>query len=168
MDWGKCLVCQRDTDFSLHSVQFFNTSNSIKELATYDQELMVALAGVSDLKAAEGKYHLKCYTKYKRDAADVKRNAGKSDLPMAWLCSYLQNSASKGHIYVLNDMWLYYTELCAETQIDVPQSFGSRRASFKEKLEQLVKSDTILMFLKDVVTRKKVQSWYQRSFHIFQ
>ena len=121
-------------------MQSFNTSNSIIELATYDQKFRVALAGVSDLIAAEGKYHLKCYAKYKRDAADVKDNAGKSDLPMAWLCSYLQNSASKGHIYHLNDVWLYYTELCAEAQIDVPQSFGSRRASFKEKLEPLVKS----------------------------
>ena len=40
----------------------------------------------------------------------------------------------------MNDVWVYYTELCAETQVDIPQSFLSCRTSFKDKLELLVNS----------------------------
>ena len=60
IDWGKCLFCQEILDDSLHSVMSFNTSNAIIEAVKFDHKLSVVLAGVSDLIAAEAKYHLKC------------------------------------------------------------------------------------------------------------
>ena len=122
----------------IHCVQSFNTSIRIIEASQYSHKLSVALAGVNDLIAAEGQYHLKCYTKFLREASDVKRTADKNDLAMGWLCAELRNSASKGNVLELDEVWQYYYKLCEETNTKVQDSFISRRSSFKDKIESLM------------------------------
>ena len=52
---------------ALNQVQAFQTSQKILLNVASDRELSCRLAGVSDLIAAEGKYHLKCYTRFLRN-----------------------------------------------------------------------------------------------------
>ena len=54
---------------------------------------------------------------------------------MTWLCSELQASAEKGHVLELHDVFNRYCTLAKEAKIEIPSSFLSRRASFKEKLQ---------------------------------
>jgi uncharacterized protein YdcH (DUF465 family) len=137
IEWEKCLFCQEVKNEQLHSIQSFNTSNKILEAAHYDQKLSIALAGVNDLMAAEGSYHLKCYSKFQRDTKDIKDATAKGNLAMAWLITQLKTSSSKGHILALEEVWQYYTNLCQDTNEEVPRYFISRRTSFKEKVESL-------------------------------
>lgn len=57
--WKKCIVCQTDLkNVALNQVQNFDTSDRILKNAMFDKEMGCRLAGISDLIAAEGKYHL--------------------------------------------------------------------------------------------------------------
>ena len=68
----------------------------------------MALAGVNDLIAAEGKYHLKCYSKFTRDASEVRDSAAQHTLAISWLCVELKKNASRRHILELDEVWKYY------------------------------------------------------------
>ena len=138
IDWGKCVFCQNAKTETLHSIQTFNTSDKIINMARYDHQLNISLAGVHDLIAAEGKYHLKCYRAFSRKASHIQDVVRESDLAMGWLCSELQNSASRGHILSLDEVWQYYANLCHETHEEIPNSFISRRSSFKTKVKGFV------------------------------
>ena len=73
IDWSKCICCQTDVKkVALNQVQTFQTSQKILLNVTSDRELSCRLAGVTDLIAAEGKYHLKCYARFLRN---TERNA---------------------------------------------------------------------------------------------
>ena len=138
IDWGLCLFCQQCSRKTVHSVESFHTSNKIMQSVPYDHKLKVALGGVSDLMAAEGKYHLACYSKFLRDSAEFKEHAQKTGVAMGWLCTELRQSASKGHVLDLEEVWDYYQRLCEESGEKVPNSFLSRRSSFKDKLKETV------------------------------
>lgn len=90
------MFCQSKRDDHLHDVQSFNTSTTIIERAPYDPRLCIALAGVSDLIAAEGRYHLKCYSKFKCESSGAQESADKNELALNWLCSQLKNWLNKG------------------------------------------------------------------------
>ena len=98
----------------------------------------MALAGVSDLIAAETKYHLKCYSKFKRDTSDVHNIVKSAGFALGMLRTHLRERADKGHILHLNDVWDFYCDLCTEAQEVVPISIMSRRSTFKVKLEELM------------------------------
>ena len=70
--WDKCMFCQERCNDQLHSVQSFNTSKKIIDATRYDHKLSVAFAGICDLIASEGKYHLKCYANFLRDTTEVR------------------------------------------------------------------------------------------------
>ena len=71
------------------------------EAAKFDQEMSVRVAVVSDLIAAEGKYHLSCYVQFIRRTSQTKENSQHTDIVMIWLCNELQYSADHGHILEL-------------------------------------------------------------------
>ena len=108
------------------------------EAAKFDQKLSVALSDCYDLMAAEGKYHLKCYMQFQRNTMKNQNAAGSSDLAMAWLKNELELSAAQGHILEVNEIWSKYCQLCSETNKKVQASYLSRRASFTNKLKQIV------------------------------
>jgi len=72
VNWTLCMYCQEAKHEKLHDVSVLETSQRIIQLAQRDLPMRCRLVGVSDLVAAEGKYHLKCYTsflrRYSRDA----------------------------------------------------------------------------------------------------
>ena len=98
--------------------------------------LRVHLSTVNDLIAAEGKYHLRCYSKCKRDSSKAKQDEIKCiDLPMQWLVAELKENAQKGYVFELSEVFKRYCELCDTAETSVPLSFLSRRASFREKFQ---------------------------------
>lgn len=110
-------------------------SDQILDLSKYDQEAHVRLAGISDLIAAEGKYHANCLKKFMRNASKTKESSEKTDLAMEWLVKEIRQSAKKGHVLQLSEVWNRYCELAEKANVEVPASFRSRGATFKEKLQ---------------------------------
>ena len=96
------------------------------------------MAGVIDLIAAEAKYHLACFQAFKRSTEKVKQRWDNSDIAMIWLAQELSQSAEKGHVLLLNDVWERYEQLAEESSTRIQPSFYSRRATFREKLESQV------------------------------
>jgi hypothetical protein len=113
MDWSKCMFCQIDSK-GLSQVQTMGTSAKILQKAVFDKEMSYKLAGVNDLIAAEGKYHLKCYTKFQRNtdknAADFKEvNSDPRVACFEEIMSSLEKGLCRGHIYSLKAVWTSFS-----------------------------------------------------------
>jgi hypothetical protein len=87
------------------------------------------------LIAAEGKYHSKCLNAFKYDTQKTNKECETIDLAMIFLVQELGYAASKNQILQLSDVWERYCSLVAQTNGDIPQSFISRRTTFKEYLQ---------------------------------
>ena len=57
---------------------------------------------------------------------------------MIWLRKELRISADRGHILCLDDVWMRYEKLAEESGITIPNSFYSRRSTFKVKVQSLI------------------------------
>jgi hypothetical protein len=106
----------------------FKMSEQIIEISKFDYVLCTRLAGISDLTAAEAKYHLSCFSAFTRSA----------DLALVWLSKELEYAADKGHVIKLDDAWDRYTVLAEKAGITLPPSFVSRRATFNDKPMHMV------------------------------
>ena len=136
MNWEACIFCQNVVaNTKLSSVTTMKTSQRILEAAKFDQCRHVRMAGVSDLIASEGKYHPNCYKKFLRITSSTKEKSQQTDLAMQWLIDELKLAADKSHVLEMSEVWNRYCVLSEKAGVEVPQSFISRRASFKEKLE---------------------------------
>ena len=100
-------------------------SQRVIGVAKFDQMLSVALSVCNDLMAAEGKYHLKCYTQFQRNTMKNQNTAESSDLAMAWLKNELALSAAQGHILEVNEIESRYCQLCSEANEEVRSSYFS-------------------------------------------
>ena len=118
----------------LSSVMTFKMSENIIQNAQFNYKVRIRLSGVTDLTAAEAKYHLSCLSAFNRHREKAKREAKETDLGLVWLCEELEYAAGKGHVIKLSDAWERYTTLAEEAQIKIPSSFLSRKSTFKEKL----------------------------------
>jgi len=135
MDWNQCLFCQTSSQKQrIISVMTLKKSQEILQAAGFDRNLSVRLAGVNDLIAAEGKYHLACYSGFSKSVAKAKKGSKDIDIAMAWLCNELQHFADKGCVRELSTVWDRYCILAGEANVTIPQSYVSRRSSFKESL----------------------------------
>ena len=136
IDWSKCIFCQTDVKkVALNQVQTFQTSQKILLNVTSDRELSCRLAGVSDLIAAEGKYHLKCYARFLRN---TERNAQCSETDDANRCfeevmTLLRERLSQGHILSLKAVWTYFSHQLEEKYQLSPGDYRSNR--FKERIQ---------------------------------
>lgn len=137
-DWDKCLFCQNENSSQLRNVMTFNTNKQILEFAEYNFELRLRIGGISDLIAAEAKYHLACYSAAKRESEKVKNKAKDNDLALIWLCEELEYASEKGHVIKLSDAWERYTILAERACITIPAGFVTRRATFKENLVRIL------------------------------
>ena len=124
-----CLICQqKKAKQKLISITTFNKSQEILGAAKFDQEMSVHVAAVSDLIAAEGKYHLSCYVQFIRRTSQTKENSQHTDIAIIWICNELQYSADHGHILELREVWNQYRTMVKESNLDipVPPSFASQ------------------------------------------
>ncbi len=69
VNWEQCIFCQTEMKETTHQVMSFNRNDCIVELASVDFELSVRIAGITDLIAAEAKYHSSCLRQCQRLAA---------------------------------------------------------------------------------------------------
>ena len=121
---------------ALNQVQTFQTSQKILLNVASDRELSCGLAGVSDLIAAEGKYHLKCYTRFLRN---TERNEQRSETDDANRCfeevimTLLRERLSQGHILSLKAVWTYFSHQLEEKYQLSPGDYRSNR--FKERIQ---------------------------------
>ena len=151
--WEACIFCQNtDAKDKLSSATTFKMSDQILEAAKYDQRLSVHLAGVSDLIASEGKYHVSCFVKFTRQSSKAKEQCTKVDLAMQWLVQELKKAAQRSHVLELSEVWKRYCKLAGIAHVQIPPSFLSRRASFKEKLAPQVED------VYDFINMKKKQA----------
>ena len=84
--------------------------------------------------AAEGKYHNKCRTAFNYRTQKNKQESEHTDVAMIFLCTELTYAAEQNQVLLLSDVWTRYKVLAEDTGSQIPQSFISRRSSFKEKL----------------------------------
>ena len=150
--WEACIFCHNtDAKDNLSSVVLttFKMSDHILKASKYDQRLSVHLAGVSDLIASEGKYHVSCFVKFTRQSSKAKEQCTKVDLAMQWLVQELKKAAQRSHVLELSEVWERYCKLVDIAHVQIPPSFLSRRASFKEKLAPQVED------VYDFINRKK-------------
>ena len=119
------------------------TSEKILRNASTDEEMSCRLAGVSDLIAAEGKYHLKCYGRFQRNSSKVARSnqVQDSDSDLRGTCfeetmSLLENGMSRGNIYSLKAVWTYFSRrLEVHYHLDPGVYRGNK---FKEKIQRFL------------------------------
>ena len=96
-------------------------SQQILEGAKCDHDLSLQVAGVSDLIAAEGKYHPNCYKKFQKKVSRSGMAAkDESGAVLLWLIEELKMSAEQGNILELKEVWLRFSSLAAEQNVDIP------------------------------------------------
>ena len=108
MKWTSCIFCQDPTvKEKIILVQTKLTSVKIIEAAKYDQQIQLRLAGVNDLIADEGKYHLRCYSKFIRETDQIKNSECSQtvDVAMQWVVNQLHHSTEQGHVLEVSKVW---------------------------------------------------------------
>lgn len=136
--WDKCAFCQVHTNESLSSVMTFKMSEQIIEISKFDKILCIRFAGILDLIAAEAKYHLSCFSAFKRSRDKTKSEMEDNDLALVWLSKELEYAADKGHVIRLDEAWERYTILAEKAGNTLASTFISRRVTFKEKLMHMI------------------------------
>lgn len=122
----------------LSSVMTKQVSDQIIQDSSFDHKIGLWLTGVINLIAAEAKYHLACLGAFNRSTTKIKQimqtDSEDPGLVMVWLCKKLHQSAAKGHVILLEDVRERYKELSEKSSTLIPNSYYSRRTTFKEKL----------------------------------
>ena len=98
--------------------------------------MRIRLAGVNDLHAADGKYHLKCLSKFKRQCKSSKAKTEADDFVMTDMCLTIEKGLSRGHVYDMNDVWNSYKRRRQEIGQAVPKKYESRKQTFYEDLKK--------------------------------
>ena len=112
MQWDKCMFCQNPGGV-LSQVQTLEASAKILKGSKNHLHLQYCLAGISDLVAAEGKYHLKCYSKFVKQLSTNENSEECGDCGLWTLNQACFNSVieeleaglEKGNIYSIKTVW---------------------------------------------------------------
>ena len=89
-------------------------SDQIIQASSLDYKIGLRLAGVIDLIAARSKYQLTCLRAFTRSTNKTKKDPNNTDLAMILVCQELHQSADKGHVILLDDVWERYKELAED------------------------------------------------------
>lgn len=143
--WEKCIFCQEDKPHeNLHNIQVLKTSENILQLARLDTELRCRLAGVNDLIAAEGKYHLICYRAFFRKYQSSTSGPGADPYAIYLdnVADELRTGLARGEIYNLKTVWERYCALVEDFDLE-PGIYKSY--NFKTKLDKLLKGKALFV-----------------------
>lgn len=117
-------------------------SKKILEIALWDKTMRYRLANVTDLIAAEGKYHLPCYRTFARKYTDkngkIKSTFAHStpeDIALDNTVDELMRGLSLHKVYSLPTVWERYCQFLRDFNVE-PGVYRSNR--FKSKLEKLL------------------------------
>ena len=133
VDWEKCIFCQSVKRLDLHNIEYMKKSIQIMEDGSLDPVMRVRLSGISDLPAAEGKYHLSCLVNFERKVERIRKSGilPSQDLAMPELCKILEHGLALGHVYDMGSVWEKYLQITeAIPESEIPQKYLSRRQSF--------------------------------------
>ena len=124
------MFCQKSVKREeLHNIEYMEKSNQIMSNALFDPIMRVRLSGVSDLPAAEGKYHLPCLVKFESKVEKIRKTGTlpSQDLAMPELCRILGHGLARGHVYDMGSVWEKYQQITEETpESEIPQRYLSR------------------------------------------
>lgn len=97
------------------------------------------LAGVTDLVAADARYHLQCYVEFNRKASKSYTSTAETprDICFNKVASEVSTGLARGDIYSLNDVWDRYSSLRREFGIEAG-SYRDNRFRLKEKLHRML------------------------------
>ena len=112
------MFCQKDkSGVKLFNCQTMATSTKIIDLSEYDTVMRYRLAGVHDLPAAEGKYHLSCYRAFEhkhskpRQCGHIPEDESDEDSMSFHTVMKDLESGLKREVFSLKMMWTYYCNL---------------------------------------------------------
>ena len=123
----KCAFCQIDRKEFLYTVSESETSDYIKNNSKLSLRLYIALSTVSDCPCAELKYHLSCYTRFKRLVDKSEKEERTVDYAMHYIIDELNNSASKGDVILLDDVWERYESYVIKYNTQSTGSYKDKR-----------------------------------------
>ena len=142
VDWNICIFCQATSTVDLHNIATFALSEKIISLSENDLVMSVRLSGISDLIAAEGKYHLKCLVtferRHSRRMAKPPDEQEDTDIIIEDLCENLVKGLSRGNVYDLGAVWEKYQSMCLEVGVAPPNRYVSRRKTFHDSIQARV------------------------------
>ena len=106
--------------------------------AVNDREMICRLAGISNLIAAEGKYHLKCYMHYLKKSIQKISEDNEDAYVRCFkeVMGLLEKRLSQGHIYSLKAVWTYYSNRLEQNYHVQPKVYTSNR--FKERIQDFL------------------------------
>ena len=116
----ECSICFEFSSAS-SAARFSVLSDAVIEAARSDYDMRYKLAGISDLFAADARYHLHCYVNFKRRTSGADQTANTHDpvkICVQRVVQDLSTGLSHGEIYNLLDVWNRYSELLSEFQIE--------------------------------------------------
>lgn len=141
--WEICIFCQEDkSQENLHTIQVLRTSENILQLAQLDTVLRCRLAGVNDLIAAEGKYHLICYRAFSRKYQSTTPRADPYAICLDNVADELRTGLARGEIYSLKTVWERYCEIIEDFNLE-PGTYNSHH--FKTKLDKLLEGKALFV-----------------------
>ena len=85
-------------------------SSRIIKLSQNDPIMRYRVSGVNDLGAADGKYHLRCYSAFVRRHSDDKKG-DTIDICFCTVMDELREDFHRGEIYSIDTVWTRYCEL---------------------------------------------------------
>ena len=130
MSWEKCMFCQTEKREKLRDVQTKDTSKKIIEMSQHDPVMHYRMSGVSDLIAAEGRYHLKCYTDFLRKHSSCGR-AKHGDVCFSMVMNEMKDGMDKGNVYSIDTIWNRYCSLLSQVG-EIPAAYHSR--NFRDRI----------------------------------
>ena len=103
--------------------------------------MRVRLDNVSDLVAAEGKYHVQCWIRFQRNITASSLKSGgdkKRDGCLYILCPNILTGLNSGHVYDMGSIWVHYEKLCLNQSMPIPQKYVTRRQSFYNDIQDIL------------------------------
>ncbi len=139
---GLCIFCQKDTSKPTCLVMTEPVSNKILQMIQDDNIMSCRLAGISDLIAADARYHLQCYVEYCRKSKSSKDSCSSSNVDpyLSQVIQELRDGMSRGEVYTLKDVWQHYSNLLTKAG-DEPGLYKNCRRIFKQKLEKCMPNE---------------------------
>jgi len=136
LNTSRCIFCQEESSKKTYLFARLDVSDAVIEAARSDYDMRYKLAGISDLVAADARYHLHCYVNFKRRTSGTDQTANTHDpvrICIHRVVQELSTGLSHGKIYNLLDVWNRYSELLSEFQIEAGL-YRDNKSRFKDKL----------------------------------
>lgn len=139
MNTDLCIFCQEKSSKKTFLVATFEVSDRIIKGAQTDYVMRCRLAGISDLVAADARYHLQCYVQFNRKVSNSSSSTAQTprDICMEKVAAEVSVGIARGDIYTLLDVWDRYSSLLSEFEIDAG-IYRDNKSRLKEKLLRLL------------------------------